>query len=353
MTRRTAPRQTRPRRARALAAAASALGALALLTTACDADSVTGRGVDSHAGVFYGLGDDHRLYRWDVDGDEAEPVLDLSGAWDAEGDVGTVLRSSLSIDPRQRTAAWIEGAGPDAVLKFGNLDSGEITTAASYPLDHACIDPTWLPDGSALLVHRAAVWGTETAEGDATPLPVESWGDTEWYSPDAGQLPTTVDLSQPGCRVRWYTADDGGAQALYHDLQLTQFYRIDTEGTVLDTVSIPGLTGTEPLTIGFVGTDPAGRYACVVDGYGPYGAFKGGFTIRAESGTRVVDLETGEAVGSEDSASCTSLHDDGYVSRNGATAAFIGYDGSAKWSADLPDAIKESPVLFFYPDGSE
>nr|BFF22526.1 hypothetical protein GCM10025732_04910 [Glycomyces mayteni] len=280
------------RRTKALAAAA-ALASLALLATACDADSVTGRGVAADAGVFYGLGDDHRLYRWDVGSDAAEPVLDLGGAWDAEGDVGTVLRASLSIDPRQRTAAWIEGGTPDAVLRFGDLDTGEITTAAAYPLDHACIDPAWLPDGSALLVHRAAVWGAATAEGDATPLPVAAWGDTEWYSPDAGQLPTTVELPEDGCRVRWYTAEDGSAQAIYHDLQLTEFYRIDTDGAVLDTVNIPGLTGTEPLTIGLVDTDPAGRYACVVDGYGPYGAFKGGFTIRAESGTRVIDLASG------------------------------------------------------------
>lgn len=347
-------RRTAPRRVRALAAAASALGALALLAlTACDADSVTGRDAAAHDGVFYGLGDDHRLYRWDASTDEAEPVLDLSGVWDGEGDVGTVLRSSLSIDPRQRTAAWIEGGSPDAVLRFGDLDSGEITTAASYPLDHACIDPAWLPDGSALLAHRAAVWGDGAAAGDATPLPVESWGDTEWYSPDAGQLPTTVDLAEQGCRLRWYTAEDGSAQALYHDLQVTRFYRIDTDGKVLDTIDIPGLTGTEPLTIGFVGTDPSGRYACVVDGYGPYGAFKGGFTIRAESGTRVIDLDTGEAAGDEDASLCTSLHDDGYVSRDGATAAFIGYDGTAKWSVELPEAIKESPVLFFYPNGQD
>ncbi|WP_157975199.1 hypothetical protein [Glycomyces dulcitolivorans] len=340
------------RRRTRLAATAAALGLLA--ATACD--QVAGGGTD--AGVFYGIGDDHLLYRWDSAAAPAHdqepaaaPVLDLSGVWTAEGDVGTVLRASLSIDPRQQTAAWIEGASPNAVLKFGELASGEITTATEYPLDHACIDPTWLADGSALLVHRGAVWGAEssTAQDDTTPMPVQAWGATEWYSPTAGQLPTTVDLQPVGCHLRWYTADDGTAQALYHNLPVSELYRIDAEGTVLETIRVGGLTGTEPLTIGLVGVDPTGRYACVVDDYGPYGAFKGGFTIRAQEGTRVIDLDTGEAAGSEGSPTCTSLHEDGYVSRSDADVSFIDYQGETKWTVELPAQIKESPVLFYYP----
>ena len=63
---------------------------LAGASTACDVNAVSGNG--TAAGVFYALGDDHRLYRWDAAAEDTEPVLDLSGAWEGEGDVGTVLR---------------------------------------------------------------------------------------------------------------------------------------------------------------------------------------------------------------------------------------------------------------------
>ncbi|RRR99432.1 hypothetical protein [Glycomyces terrestris] len=341
---------TRTRTRAAVAGAALAL----LATAACDPAADRDEADDA---VFYGLGDDHRLYRWEPGADPgeapaAEPVLDLSGVWDAEGDVGTVLRATLTIDPRQRTAAWIEGASPNASLKFGDLETGEITTAAAYPLDHACIDPTWLADGSALLVHRGAVWGAESgaAIGDTTPMPVQAWGEAEWFSPEAGQLPTTVDLQPVGCRLRWYTAEDGTAQALYHNLDVSELYRIDAEGTVLETIRVGGLTGAEPLVIGLVGVDPTGRYACVVDDYGPYGAFKGGFTPHAEAGTRVIDLHTGEAASSGSTSSCTTLQADGYVSRDGGTASFVDYDGGVEWSLELPDQIKESPVLFAFAE---
>ncbi|WP_205326049.1 hypothetical protein [Glycomyces sp. YM15] len=335
--------------------------ALAGATSACDMAAISnGEG----AGTFYALGDDHRLYRWgpaaenqpDASAETAagiEPVLDLSGVWDEEGDVGTVLRSSLSLDPVERHAAWIAGASPSAALMFGDLGTGEITTGVEYPLDHACIDPSWLPDGSAVLAHRAPVWGTEADvdTGDDIPFPVKSWGATEWHSPDAGQLPTTVELDPEGCRLRWYTAEDGTAQALYHDLGLNYLYRIDADGRVLETTPVSSLEGSDPVTIGLVNVDPAGRYACFVEDYETNGAVKGGFTVRAESGTRVVDLISGEAVG-PDEPGCTSLHEDGFVSRDGASVAFIGYDGEQRWATELPATIAESPVLYFFPDES-
>lgn len=323
--------------------------ALAGASTACDVNAVSGSG--TAAGVFYALGDDHRLYRWDAAAEDTEPVLDLSGAWAGEGDVGTVLRASLTVDPTERHAAWIAGGSPDAALMFGDLDSGETTTAVEYPVDHACIDPAWLPDGSAVLAHRAPVWGEDQGSGDEIPLPVEIWGDTEWYAPGTGQLPTTVDLASKGCRLRWYTAEDGSAQALYHDLGLTEIYRVDTGGQVLETIPVSSLQGADQLVIGLVNVDPTGRYACVVDGYGPDGAMKGGFTIRAESGTRVVDLASGEAVGPED-AGCTTLHEDGFVSRSDADVEFIDYDGKTGWATELPAPIAESPVLYFFPAAS-
>jgi hypothetical protein len=339
--------------------------ALAAASTACDLDSVSGEDNGAGAGVFYALGDDHKLYRWDPDSDAhtddadeapVESVLDLSGVWDGEGDVGTVLRSSLSIDPRQRHAAWIAGATPQAALMFGDLDTGEITTAAEYPVDHACIDPAWLPDGSAILAHRAPVWGADTdpdtrADTDEIPFPVTAWGPTEWYSPDAGKLPTTLTLDPQGCRLHWYTAEDGSAQGIYHDLELTELYRIDVNGKLLETIQVSGLQGAEPVIIGLVNVDPTGRYACVVDNYGPYGATKGGFTIRAESGTRVIDLASGAAVGPE-GADCNTLHADGFVSRDRESVSFINYDGENEWATTLPDQIAESPVLYFYPEGS-
>lgn len=320
--------------------------------SACELDTAS-EGADTASGVFYGLGDDHRLYRWGPDADPettetAEPVLDLSGVWDRTGDVGTVLRVTLSVDPRQRYAAWIAGGGSDAALMFGDLATGAITTAVEYPVDHACIDPTWLADGSAVLAHRAPVWGDDTS-ADGTPLPVETWGPTEWYSPQAGALPTTVDLDVRGCRLRWYTAEDGTARAVYHDPEVTEFHRIDTTGQVLATIQISSLEGVEPLAIGMTDVDPTGRYACIVDGYDEHDATKGGFTIRAQSGSRVIDLDTGEAVRGN---GCTSTHADGYVSRDGAGVAFIDYQGETAWDAELPDTITESPVLFYFPDES-
>ncbi|MFC3493351.1 hypothetical protein [Glycomyces rhizosphaerae] len=331
---------------------------LSCASAACDLDSVSGTDTGTDTGVFYALGDDHRLYRWDPGTDQSavEPVLDLSGVWDGEGDVGSVLRSSLSIDPRQRHAAWITGGTPEAALNFGNLDTGEIATAVEYPVDHACIDPAWLPDGSAVLAHRAPVWGADTdpdtrADTDEIPFPVQAWGATEWYSPDAGQLPTTLTLEPQGCRLRWYTSEDGSVQAIYHDLEFTELYRIDVNGQLLETIQVSGLQGAEPVIIGLVDVDPTGRYACVVDNYGPYGASKGGFTIRAESGTRVVDLASGAAVGPEGSG-CNTLHDEGFVSRDGPSVSFIGYDGESQWDTELPAQVAESPVLYFFPDGS-
>lgn len=327
--------------------------ALAGATAACELGAMSGTGSDT--GVFYALGDDHRLYRWDPEADTAdpdgsvEPVLDLSGVWEGEGDVGTVMRSSLTIDPGERHAAWIAGATPGAALMFGDIETGEITTAVEYPIDHACIDPAWLPDGSAILAHRAPVWGDEPGAGDAIPFPVQSWGATEWHSPDAGQLPTTVELAALGCRIRWYTAEDGSAQAIYHNLGLSELYRIDTNGQVLETITVSNLQGADPLTIGLVNVDPSGRYACFVEDYGPDSAAKGGFTIRAESGTRVVDLASGEAVG-PDEPGCTTLHEEGFISRSDTAATFIDYEGGNRWTAEIPAQLVESPVLYFFPD---
>jgi hypothetical protein len=326
---------------------------IAGVSVACDLEGASSENAAADAGVFYALGDDHRLYRWEpgtggeAEGGDPEPVLDLSGVWEGEGDVGTVMRASLSLDPRQRYAAWVAGAGPDASLNFGDLETGEITTAVQYPLDHACIDPSWLADGSALLVHRAAVWG-DAAGGDATPLPLESWGATEWHSPESGEPPTTMDMTSRGCRMRWYTGEDGAAQALYHNLEVTELYRVDASGEILETIPVADLQGAETRVIGMVDVDPTGRYVCIVDDYGPYGAFKGGFTMRAEAGTRVIDLENGEAVGTEDGG-CVSVHDEGYLSRDGASVAFTGYGGAQQWSTELPGTIAESPVLFFMP----
>ncbi|MDA1362742.1 hypothetical protein O1R50_24200 [Glycomyces luteolus] len=342
--------------------AVAAVIALAGAATACDMAAMPGDGTD--AGTFYALSDDHRLYRWDPGTDTdtdasaeaeagVEPVLDLSGVWEGEGDVGTVLRSSLSIDPGERYAAWIAGASPGAALMFGDLGTGEIRTGVEYPLDHACIDPAWLPDGSAVLAHRAPVWGTEADVdmGDEIPFPVKSWAATEWYSPEGGQLPATVELDPEGCRLRWYTAEDGTAQGLYHDVGLNYLYRVDANGRVLETTPVSSLEGADPVTIGLVNVDPTGRYACFVEGYATDGATKGGFTGRAESGTRVVDLDSGEAVGPDESG-CTTLHEDGFVSRDSASVAFIGYDGEQRWATELPATIAESPVLYFFPEGS-
>lgn len=339
-----------PHRSRKFLAIATVL-ALAGTVAACDV-AVPGNG--SAEGVFFALGDDHRLYRWEPAADtDPEAVLDLSGVWDGEGDVGTVLRSSLSVDPTGARAAWVDGANPDAALRFGDLATGEITTAVEYPVDHACLDPVWLPDGSAVLAHRASVWGSSgDQDTDDIPFPVESWGETEWYSPDSGRLPTTVDLRLRGCRMRWYTAEDGSAQALYHDLELDELYRVDTEGRVVEVIPVAELQGAEPATIGLVDVDPAGRYACVVDGYKLEGAAKGGFTIRAESGTSVVDLATGEAVRHVEDG-CTTLHEDGYVSREGAALEFVDYAGARVWAVELPAVIAESPVLYFIPEGAD
>jgi hypothetical protein len=327
--------------------AATAAVMLAAIASACDLDTTANTGAE--AGVFYGLSDDHRLYRWATEG-SAEPVLDLGGVWEKTGDVGTALRASLSIDPRQRHAAWVAGGGPDAALMFGDLETGEITTGVEYPVDHACLDPAWLADGSAVLAHRAPVWGDRSDDStNATPLPVETWGPTEWHSPEGGAPPTTVNLDVRGCRLRWYTAEDGTAQAIYHDLEVTEFHRVDATGKVLESIPTDSLEGAEPLTIGLVGVDPTGRYVCVVDDYGPHGADKGGFTIRAQRGTRVLDLETGEAVSTGDTG-CTSVHTEGYVSREGPAVAFIDYEGETRWETELPGTIAETPILFYFPE---
>lgn len=349
-----APRLRTEAGRRRLVAVAAVL-ALALASAACELGSASNEA--DGEGVFYGLGDDHRLYRWEPGGEngqQPEPVLDLSGVWEGKGDVGTVLRASLSIDPRQRYAVWVEGANPEAALRFGDLETGEVDAGVAYPVDHACIDPAWLADGSAVLVHRSPVWGVNAepggrADSDATPLPAKTWGPTEWHSPEAGELPTTVDLKGHGCRMRWYTAENGDAEALYHDLNVTELYRVDVTGKVLETIRIESLQGTEGDTIGLFSVDPTGRYACIVDGYGPYGAHKGGFTIRAESGTRVVDLEERRAVGADD-ADCLSLHEEGYMSRDEHQVSLIGYNGQTQWSAELPEQIAESPVLYHFPE---
>lgn len=335
---------SKPRTAARVAAAAAVL--VLAGTAACDFDPVSGNGSDNGEGVFYGLGDDHKLYRWDTEADPEE-ALDLSGVWEGLGDVGTVMRSSLSISPTERYAAWISGANPDASLEFGNLQTGAITTGVEYPLDHACLDPSWLADGSALLVHRAPVWGESLTQGEI-PLPVKTWGPTEWYSPDVGALPTTVDLGEEGCRLRWYTNEEGEAEGIYHDLDVQKLFRVNTTGGTEEIILVSSLHGTEPRTIGMFDIDPTGRYVCLVDSYGPYGALKGGFTMRAESGTRVIDLNTGNAVEADD-ASCVSMHEKGFISRDGAEVAFIDYNGKTRWEDELPDTIAESPVLFYFP----
>ena len=47
-------------------------------------------------------------------------------------------------------------------------------------------------------------------------------------------------------------AGEIAAQALYHDLDLTQLYRVDTNGQVLQTIPVSDLEGAQPLTIGLV-----------------------------------------------------------------------------------------------------
>ncbi|THV43011.1 hypothetical protein [Glycomyces buryatensis] len=333
-----------------------AAGVLALTLAAgfagCDADAVGEQGTEPQ-GVVYGLGDDHRLWRWQVDSSEAEPVLDLSGVWDAEGDVGTVLNASLSIDPGQRYAAWVAGGGTDAELMVGDLRDGETTGASSYPVDHACLDPTWLADGSALLVHRAAVWGEgpgDDAQTDATPMLQQVFGPTEWYSPAAGSMESNVDLGE-GCRLRWYTAEDGSAEGIYHSLDVTELYRVDAAGRVTETLPVADLDGAQGAVTGMIGVDPSGRYVCLADGYAEHSGFEGGFAIRPQAGTTVVDLETGDAVGPE-GASCESMQSDGYLSREDETVRLVDYGGEAVWETDLPDEIVNAPNLFYYPAGS-
>ncbi|GAB3994305.1 hypothetical protein GCM10029992_08300 [Glycomyces albus] len=133
-----------------------------------------------------------------------ERVLDLSGVWEREGDVGRVLTASLSVDPTGSRASWIAGGSEGSTLMIGDLETGEATEAVDYPLDHACLDPAWLADGSALLAHRAAVWSEDG-------MVVEDFGPTEWYSRDGAPLPGAVELD-PGCRLRWYTGEDGSAE---------------------------------------------------------------------------------------------------------------------------------------------
>jgi hypothetical protein len=157
-----------------------------------------------------------------------------------------------------------------------------------------------------------------------------------------------VELEREGCRLRWYTAEDGAAQAIYHDLDVTEFHRIDTTGKILESIPVPSLEGADQSTIGLVGVDPTGRYVCTVDDYGPYGADKGGFTIRAEAGTSVIDLQTGKAI--EGDNNCTSVHTDGYVSRADQAVAFVDYEGETQWQTELPGPIAQSPVLFYFPE---
>lgn len=300
---------------------------------------------ESTAGVFYGLGDDHRLLRWEVGAEQAEPVLDLGGVWEGEGDVGAVLNASLSVDPTQRHAAWISGGSDDAELMIGDLDTGESRAIVDYPLDHACIEPTWTPDGSSLTVHRAEVWSGADDSGDAIPLPSEDFGAVEQYTPDGELLPGGVDLDE-GCRLRWYTADDGFVQGFYHNLEVTEFYRIDQRGDILQTADV---SGAEPAVTGLVGVDPSGRYACLADGYGEHETFEGAFTVRPQTGSRIVDLESGKEAG-RPGAGCDSLQSDGYIARDDAAVTYIDYEGETIWDTELPAELENTPVLFFFPE---
>lgn len=312
-------------------------GLLALCASlaGCDSDSADSRDT-IEPGVVYGVGDDHALWRWEIGSEAPERVLDLSGIWEGEGDVGRVLTASLSIDPTQSRAAWIAGGGEDSALMIGDLETGEASEAAGYPLDHACLDPAWLADGSALLAHRAEVWGEDGAF-------VEDFGATEWISRDGEPLPGAVELA-PGCRVRWYTSEDGKAEGLYRDLAVTELYRVDSEGNRIETIALSALSGLEPPAIDLVSVEPSGRYACLADGYDEAPTYEGGFTIRPERGDNVIDLSTGESVGQD----CVALTADGYLARDDEKIEFAAYGKGAAWEAELPAEIANSPNLFYF-----
>ena len=330
-----------------------AAGAMALAAglvpglAACGADSA-GNDAPEAQGVLYGVGDDHRLWRWEIGSDGPEQLLDLSGVWDEEGDVGMVLQSSLSIAPDQSHASWIAGGSPNAELQIGDFESGEMSGTVPYPVDHACLDPVWAPGGSSLLVHRADVWGDEP-QGDALPMPTEAWGPTEWYSPTGERLSTETELDE-GCRLRWY-AVDGATEGIYHDLDVTELYRVDETGGLIETIPLDGLSGVDPEVTDLVAVDPTGRYVCLADGYDEHTTYEGGFTVRPQAGTKVIDLATGEAVG-DDGAGCESLAADGYLSRSDETIEFTDYEGRSQWEAELPTEIANSPNLFYFPETS-
>ncbi|MCH7229405.1 hypothetical protein L0U85_00785 [Glycomyces sp. L485] len=319
---------------------------LAAGLTACDAGSAgddggEDGGEDDH-GVLYGVGDDHTLWRWEVGSDEVEAVFDLGGVWEREGDVGAVLRASLSVAPDQRHASWIAGGGPNAELQIGDLESGEISGTVPYPVDHACLDPVWAPEGKSLLVHRTEVWGA-ASQGDG--MPGEVWGSTEWLSPEGDRLPSENDL-EDGCRLRWYEAD-GAVEGIYHDLGVSELYRVDETGERFETISLDELGGVEPEVTGLVAVDPSGRYVCLADGYDEFGTYGGGFTIRPQTGTKVIDLASGETAGKQ-GATCESLAAGGYLSRGDTEVELIDYQGESKWKTSLPPEIENSPNLFYF-----
>ncbi|WP_199034310.1 hypothetical protein [Glycomyces salinus] len=317
---------------------AAGLLALCAALAGCDADSAESQDTDDR-GHVYGVGDDHALWRWEVGSDAPERILDLSGVWEHEGDVGRVLTASLSVDPTGSRASWIAGGSENSTLMIGDLETGEATEAVDYPLDHACLDPAWLADGSALLAHRAAVWSEDG-------MVVEDFGPTEWYSRDGEPLPGAVEL-EPGCRLRWYTGEDGAAEGLYRDLAVTELYRVDDEGKRIETIALAGLGGVEPPVIDLVAVDPSGRYACLADDYDEAASYGGGFTIRPERGDNVIDLSSGESVGED----CAALTAAGYLSRDDDQIAFAAYGGETAWEAELPVEIANSPNLFYFGSG--
>lgn len=321
---------------------------LAAGLAACDDGPGSGAGASGEGGpgVLYGVGDDHRLWRWGVGADEPEAVLDLSGVWDRRGDVGLVFQSTLSIAPDQGHASWVSGGNPDSDLQIADLSTGEVTGSVPYPVDHACFDPVWAPDGSAVLAHRAEVWGD-------TGTPVESFGATEWFSPE-GELIGTETALEEGCRLRWYSAGadaSGATEGIYHDLAVTELYRVDEAGERFKTIPIDSLSGVDPQVTGLVEVDPSGRYVCLADGYGAEEGYEGGFTIRPQSGTKVIDLATGEAAGQE-GVGCESLAMDGYLAQVGTVARFIDYAGETLWEEELPPELANAPNLFYFEDAS-
>ncbi|GAB3234485.1 hypothetical protein GCM10027447_31630 [Glycomyces halotolerans] len=284
---------------------------------------------------LYGVADDYSLWRWEVGAESAEPVLDLGGVWEREGDVGTVLHSSLTVDPTGHRAAWIAGGDTDAQLMVGDLETGETEAVASYPLDHACLDPTWLPDGSAVMAHRAEVWGDT---GGLT----EAFGPVEWFA-EQGDPPPETALGE-GCRLRWYT-DGGELRGLYRDLAVDELYRVGPAGEQLVTIGIDSLDGVDAEATDLVDVDPTGRFVCLTDGYDEHDDYEGGFTIRPETGTNVIDLESGESVG----AACETLTAHGYLTHAASTVKLIDYQGVVLWEASLPAELVNAPNLFYVP----